>query len=98
MQVPKAAVLEAVFQAGLDEDAVRWDYGGRYMYGKTCFGVIGGINDFAVFLVELATQDVEGYDWANEFAQRVRMDNMANEYIFYFPHVELTEEEKSEDA
>jgi hypothetical protein len=96
MQIPKADVLTALFQAGLDEDCVRWEYGGRYMYGKTCFGVVGNINDYSLFLVELATQHVEGYDWANEFAQHVRLDNMANEYIFYFPGIELTEE-KSED-
>lgn len=96
MQVPKADVLEAMFQAGLDEDCANWAYSGRYMYGKKCFGVVGSINDYSLFLVELATQDDEGYDWAAEFAQRVRIDNMASDYIFYFPGIELTVE-KSED-
>lgn len=97
MKIPKSAVLEAAYQAGLDEDAVRESYSGRYMYGKTCFGIIGHIADFAMFLVELATQHVEGYDYASEIAQRMRMDNMANDYVFYFPGIELVEEDSEED-
>lgn len=30
MQVPKADVLEAMFQAGLDEDCANWAYSGTH--------------------------------------------------------------------
>ncbi len=97
MRISRDTVMEAVFQAGLDEDSVTETYSGRYMYGKTCFGIIGHIQDFAMFLVELATHHTEGYEYASEFAQRMKMDNMANDYIFYFPGITLVDESDSED-
>lgn len=97
MKAPKSTVLEAVYQAGLDEDSVREEYSGRYMYGRTAFGIVGSIQDYSQFLVELATQHVDGYDLASEFVQRLRMDNMANEYIFYFPGILLVDKDEEDE-
>lgn len=97
MKASKSTVYEAVFQAGLDEDSIREDYSGRYMYGRTAFGIVGSVQDYSQFLVELATQHVDGYDLASEFVQRLRMDNMANEYIFYFPGIVLVDKVDEED-
>lgn len=97
MKASHSTVMEAVFQAGLDEDSVREDYSGRYMYGRTAFGIVGSWQDFGQFLIELATQHVDGYDLASEFNQRLRVDDMANEYIFYFPGITLVEKDDNED-
>ena len=97
MIAPKNTVLEAVYQAGLEEECIREAYSGRYMYGRTAFGIVGSIQDYSQFLVELATQHVDGYDLVSEFVPRMRMDDMANEYIFYFPGIELVEKDDEED-
>lgn len=97
MKAPKNTVLEAVYQAGLDEECVRYAYSGRFMYGRTAFGIVGQPQDLAQFLIELATQHVDGYELASEFVQHLMMDNMANDYIFYFPGITLVEKDDDED-
>lgn len=75
------------------EDAyLTFDYSGRFMYGKTCFGIVGGISEYGRFLVQLASTGPEGEDAAHELAQRVSTDSMGLDSIFYFPGVTISED------
>lgn len=98
LSIPRENLLDAAFDAGLDEDCIRWTYSGRYMYGKSCFGVVGNVLDYTMFLLLLSQQeDGAGFDWAIELAQQVNTDNMAQETIFYFPGLEVLDDEDGKD-
>lgn len=81
--------------AGIDEDHVRWDYSGRYMYGKTCFGFTADLISFGAFMVQLGMAQVE---WeASEqplanlhlFVNDVRTDDMGRRTIYYWPSIRI---------
>lgn len=85
----------AADNAGLDpEEALRDDYSGRGMYGETCFGiVVGGVNQAARFLVELAMSDEDATDLAGDLADAMRSDSMGYDQIYYFPGYRLSDPE-----
>jgi len=88
--------LEVIFHALEDacikeEDQVD-DYSGRFMFGETCFGFIGGVGMFAEFISGLKAQESdEALGLADDLAKRVKTDSMARDTIFYFPGVKLEE-------
>lgn len=95
----KDDILRAAFNAGLAEDEnIRWEYSGRYMYGSKCFGIVGNLLDYTGFLLELASEGDDGWDLANDLSQRVNTDNMAMETIYYFPGVKVLDEPEDEDG
>lgn len=96
--IPREKLLDAAFEAGLDEDFLVWEYSGRYMYGKSCFGIVGNVLDYTMFLLHLSQyEDGAGFDWAIELALRVNTDNMAQDTIFYFPGVDVLDDEDGKD-
>jgi hypothetical protein len=91
-----------VEDAGLEPDDVRWDYSGRGMYGKTCFGFVGGLRDLAAFFVQLGQAEVQSPDTAEQdaaycLAQALTSDDMGMSTIFYFPGVEVAEDDVEVD-
>ena len=59
MQVTETDIRALLWDAGLDaDDALRTDYSGRGMYGKTCLGVVGSISDIVELGMTLAEQVV----------------------------------------
>lgn len=76
-------VFDAADMAGIDtdEDLVR-DYSGRFMFGETCFGIIGDQQSYGQFMIELAAGDA---DLARELSNAVKTDSMALSTIYYFP-------------
>jgi hypothetical protein len=53
------------------------DYSGRGMFGKTCLGVAGSMQDLDTLLSEIKGS-----------AQGLRKDNMGLDYIYYWPEIE----------
>lgn len=93
-EIDKTLLFDVLFQSDIEVDKTaranpEW-YSGRHMYGKTCFGFAGTIEDYGKFLVQLANSD-EGWDIAWEFAQRVCTDGMGKATIYYFPGIKVTD-------
>lgn len=90
-EVSKREIREALEGAGLDPDtAFRADYQGRGFHSRSCPGIVGSLQDFAMFLVEFSGL-VGGYDAAQEMATRVDTDDMGKDTIFYFPGLVLAD-------
>ena len=79
-------VMEAVYEAGGDEENVRADYSGRSMYGAECFGIVHSSQ--TELLVLVAGLAVAGVDLG--FLRNARMDSMGLDMITYFPGTTLT--------
>lgn len=87
--LPRNAVIEALYTADLDEDALYEGYSGRAMYGDTCFGIVshsGG--EATTFTAVLALELGEVPRWL----KNARTDNMGLSMITYWPGVEVEEE------
>jgi len=99
---PPRAFTIALDVARLDDESVRWDYSGRYMYGRTCFGLVCSLQELSAFLVALGAelgeaQALEDDETAGEVHDLVRAllsdvssDNMGLNMIWYFEDVEVT--------
>lgn len=82
--------LDTLLDAAMGTDAdVRTDYSGDFMFGKTCFGIVGDMKDYGLFLVRVAEEDG---DLARELAVSVRTDGMGMNSIFYWEHLETSDE------
>lgn len=77
---------------------VRFDYGGRGMYGSTCPGVVGSLSDFLLFVLAIDAivreEDDIPYvsDAACYLAERVCTDSMGYDTIYYWPGLILVDE------
>lgn len=92
--VERDVIESAMRDADLDEDKLYENYSGRFMYGHKCFGIVGGIEDYGKFLIQLTKVD---YDLAWDLAQSVRTDDMGCESIFYFVGYQLADEDKEDE-
>jgi hypothetical protein len=93
----QAQDLEFAMQdADFELSQIRWDYSGRYMYGRTCIGITGSIRDLMRFVLlvmpkivsELETGDRDVIPQVPEEWLDVRSDNMGMDMIFYWPEVQ----------
>lgn len=98
MEIEKSVILAALQDADVED--TRWGYSGRGMYGRTCFGFVGSMDQYGRFLIALVQNgyyehdDIEeGGDVAKEFADRVSTDSMGYDTIFYFPGIQVLENE-----
>lgn len=71
-----------------DDNGYRYvdDYSGRFMYGKTCVGIIG---DFIPDMVSIALVDYLTYNCPNDVSKFInpKIDNMGLDYIIYFEEI-----------
>ena len=73
---------DVAWQTSVEIDST---YSGRYMYGATCFGIVGNINSYTEFLFRLTNEDS---DLASILAgSTVSMDDMGRDTIFYWAGV-----------
>lgn len=99
MKLDRKLIESALIEADIDLEDVRWDYSGRWMYGKRCFGftVYGNaLTAFGRFLIQLmllADSRDEAEDIAGALADRVATDDMGKGTIVYFPHITITEDD-----
>lgn len=88
--INESVIASALYAADLDpEDFLYRDYAGRGMYGETCFGIKGVIQDFSQFIIALSGEGEEGRDIAQRLSQAVYMDTLGHGCIFYFPGFRL---------
>jgi hypothetical protein len=90
MKIDHDMIMCLITEANLDGDSARWGYSGRGMNGKGCFALIGSIADFGRFIaaVPAMTEDIVGAEHAAfELADRVCVDNMGLDLVFYGPHL-----------
>ena len=64
-------------------------YSGRFMFGGTCFGVVGQLADIQVALMNFAAEHPECAKAVRDMVKGQRVDNMAMEMIVYFPGVDI---------
>jgi len=91
----RSQVVDALYDAGLDEDALRADYSGRGMYGERCFGIVGSESDMLRFVLALSHR-LE--DRGEEWLPNVCSDNMGLSIIWYWPTVQVPEEDEEEPS
>lgn len=97
----KSDILSALDIADMEsEDGPRWGYSGRGMYGRTCFGFVGNMQDYSNFLLALVevffdqTEDIDQSKYlASLFGERVATDSMGYDTIFYFPGIQVLDKE-----
>lgn len=97
----KSDILAALDYADMDsEDAPHWGYSGRSMYGRTCFGFVGTMEDYTNFILGLVdvfydqTEDIDvSKHLAGQFGERVATDSMGHDTIFYFPGIQVLDNE-----
>jgi hypothetical protein len=70
----KEKILGKAEEMGMN---IRHDYSGRGMFGKTCLGVVGSMQDLDILLSEIPGSAVG-----------LRKDNMGLDYIYYWPDIE----------
>lgn len=87
----RTQIEDALFTAGLDEDALYEGYSGRAMYGAECFGITGSDSAITKFMIALAADTGES-ELAMELADSMRTDNMGLDKIAYFPGYTVAEE------
>ena len=83
MKISKDIWEQIVWDSNLEEDDFRTDYSGRYMYGKSCIGVVGNAKDLLSFI--LTAQQHLDDDVIYDLAGAMRQDNMGLSMIYYFP-------------
>lgn len=95
----KSDILAALQFADM-EDEPRWGYSGRGMYGRTCFGFTGTMEDYTNFILGLVdtiydqTEDIDTARYsAGQFGEHVSTDSMGYDTIFYFPGITVLENE-----
>lgn len=96
-EIPADVLTEAAYNVGLEREDIReFDYNGRY-YAKNCFGIVGGIREYSEFLVEVASLEELGSEYASWLIDTVTTDSMGLNTIFYFPGIQPYTEEDNED-
>lgn len=101
MEMAKSEIVSALWASDVDMDSdIHWDYSGRGMYGRTCFGFVGNEEQYAEFLYALIEEqhddesDVShAIQVAREFSSRVSRDSMGYDTIFYFPGITVLDSE-----
>lgn len=94
MKVSGTLLNEAV-QNTADVSAY-WQYSGRFMYGKHCFGVVGdagAATRFVLAVVDLARDVEEAEELARYLrTERFSHDSLGRQAIFYWEGVEAVTE------
>lgn len=66
----------------------RGDYSGRFMYGKSCGGIVYDVDDDTVLNdLEEYLLDVDESDLAESIRDSARFDSMGLSRIVYFPNI-----------
>jgi hypothetical protein len=97
MKLTRGLLEDVLGEAGVEEEP-RWDYSGRYMYGKTCFGFVGDVRDLAAFFYQLACVDGDDDVIFYDLHRALCTDSMGLNTIFYFPGVDVSRDEEEPEA
>lgn len=64
------------------------NYSGRYMYGKTCVGIVGSFNTLHLVVCLADVLRDEGYDNAEDILGEPCQDTLGLETIVYFKGIQ----------
>lgn len=85
-------IKDVAWQTGVEIDST---YSGRYMYGATCFGIVGDINSYTQFVFRLVNDD---HDLAFILADHIlSMDSMGHDTIYYWTGIAGFPEDEDDD-
>lgn len=99
MELDRKLIESALIEADINLKDVRWDYSGKWMFGKRCFGFTvdsNAMTAFGRFLIQLmllADSRDEAEDIAGALADRVATDDMGKGTIVYFPGLQIAEDD-----
>lgn len=99
-----ATLGEILANADVEPGAARWDYSGRGMFDRTCFGIVGDVTTLARFLISAGQWYVteewnadygggcDGPEWDPMIlATDLRVDDMGLNKIFYWPQLSFAD-------
>jgi len=98
--ITQAEISDVLDLIGESDEIITYDYSGRFMYGASCFGIMGAAATFARFMgaFGVLVGEVDGdVSRVLDLADAVRSDNMASDTIYYFPGWSIEDEPKDED-
>ena len=64
-------------------------YSGRWMFGQTCFGLVGSLADIQCALMEFVEDNPDDGSVIRNLVKSQRRDNMGLDMIVYFPDVDI---------
>jgi hypothetical protein len=83
-EIYAGAIESALGDMDIEPRQFRYDYSGRFMYGKSCLGLTGQLRDLAEFLLYVVPETGVDAEW-----QDVKMDSMGMDMIFYWPSIRV---------
>jgi hypothetical protein len=99
--VSRDRVTNVLYEIGLDEEAIRDDYSGRFMYGDTCFGlVLDSESEFTAFVRAYTKYHEDSgveEDDDGEWLDNVSRDSMGLSGIWYWRSVKLDGVSRDDD-
>jgi hypothetical protein len=93
MKISRDFVEDTLNYAGVypeNSRSIRGDYSGRGMNGRQCFALVVSENEVIKFMVAVGAQDE---DLGFELADKTRSDQLGLNIVYYWPGVELDDEE-----
>lgn len=89
LNLSASTLKTALDDAGLDTSALRTDYSGRGMYGRSCLALTGSLRDYSMFLAYLAMalfgEGEDPDDIMFQLADTVCQDSMGLDRVYYWP-------------
>jgi hypothetical protein len=83
-EIYAGAIESALSDTDIEPRQLRFDYSGRFMFGKSCLGLTGELRDLAEFLLYVVPETGIDAEW-----QDVKMDSMGMNMIFYWPSIQV---------
>lgn len=89
LEIKRTLIENVAWDSDLDLENIRDSYSGRYMYGKSCLGIVVDDINKAFRFVSYMT-DIDP-DIGFELADKAKLDSMGLSTIVYFPGVTVVE-------
>ena len=90
---PTPAEAMSAFASWLEDNDANpkpyFNYSGRCMYGKTCFGIVGDIGDIQAALIDFTLANPDMAETIRNIVKEQRRDNFGLDAIVYFPDVDI---------
>lgn len=103
LEIQASKIRDAMTEIDMEvEGTLHVAYSGRYMYGATCLGIVGGADTLMKFVADVIPRidpgwepDSDAFAHASEEWYELRWDNMAMDMIYYWPGVHVVEDDES---
>lgn len=91
--ISKQDLIGAIESCPFDVTGVRMNYSGRFMYGRTCLGIVGDPSDLVLFVQHVVPgiPELEDVDLSSD----LRSDNMGLKMIYYWPDIRVIDDSEA---